>query len=144
MFHQANMRVSDTPKTTLLGKNKKWSLLMAWTESVIGEVIRLTQWPIITLKHDDIANAIINRKTRDECQPNLSYQLSDDRKSITSVTVNAANAKCGTAIPVTFPGAVASASSATKEQVGKDPLTLWVSLGGSKKTYSLSAPLKVK
>jgi hypothetical protein len=41
MFHQANMRVSDTPKVTLLGKNKKWSLLMAWTEAVIYEVSRL-------------------------------------------------------------------------------------------------------
>jgi hypothetical protein len=41
MFHQANMRVSDTPKITLLGKNKKWSLLMAWTEAVLYEVSRL-------------------------------------------------------------------------------------------------------
>jgi hypothetical protein len=143
MFHQANMRISDTPKITLLGKNKKWSLLMAWTESVIGELIRLTQWPVVTLKHDDIAKAIINRKTLDECRPNLSYQLSDDRKSITSVVVNAANARCGTGIPVTFPGQVTSASSATKEQLGKDPLTLWVSLGGSRKTYTLSTPIKI-
>lgn len=41
MFHQANMRVSDTKETTLLGKKKKWSLLMAWTEAVIYEVTRL-------------------------------------------------------------------------------------------------------
>jgi len=41
MFHQANMRVSDTKALTLLGKNKKWSLLMAWTEAVIYEVTRL-------------------------------------------------------------------------------------------------------
>lgn len=41
MFHQANMRVSDTKDLTLLGKSKKWSLLMAWTEAVIYEVARL-------------------------------------------------------------------------------------------------------
>ena len=41
MFHQANLRVSDTKATTLLGKNKKWSLLMAWTESVLYELVRL-------------------------------------------------------------------------------------------------------
>jgi len=41
MFHQANMRVSDTQATTLLGKNKKWSLLMAWTEAVVYEFTRL-------------------------------------------------------------------------------------------------------
>jgi hypothetical protein len=144
MFHQANMRISDTSSLTLLGKKRKWSLLMAWTEAVVGELIRLTQWPVITLKHDDIANAIINRKTRDECRPNMAYQLSDDRKSITGVIVNAGNAKCTTPLPVTFPGSVASASSATKEQVGKDPPTLWVTLGGSKKTYTLSSPIKLR
>lgn len=41
MFHQANLRVSDTKATTLLGKNKKWSLLMAWTEAVVYELARL-------------------------------------------------------------------------------------------------------
>jgi hypothetical protein len=41
MFHQANLRVSDTKATTLLGKNKKWSLLMAWTEAVAYEFARL-------------------------------------------------------------------------------------------------------
>ncbi|KAF2008396.1 putative extracellular serine-rich protein [Aaosphaeria arxii CBS 175.79] len=143
MFHQANMRISDTPKVTLLGKNKKWSLLMAWTESVLGEVVRLTQWPIITLKHDDVANAIINRKTRDECLPNLSYQLSDDRKSITGLTVNARNTKCATALPVTVPGNVVSDAGATKEQVGKDPLTLWVTLGGSARSYNLGSSIKL-
>jgi hypothetical protein len=102
-----------------------------------------TQFPIITLKHDDIAKAVIARKTRDECFPNLTYTLSDDRKSITSVTVNAANASCGTAIPVTVPGSVgvASAAGATKEQVGKDPLTLWVTLGGGARTYHLGKEL---
>ncbi|ORX95202.1 hypothetical protein BCR34DRAFT_579432 [Clohesyomyces aquaticus] len=143
MFHQANMRVSDTSKFTLNGVNKKYSLLMAWTESVLGEVTRLTQWPIITLKHDDIAKAVIARKTRDECLPNLTYQLSSDRKFITGVTVNAANAKCSTSIPVTLTSDVSSAASATKEQVGKDPLTLWVTLGGSAKSYSLGSALQI-
>ncbi|KAF2278256.1 putative extracellular serine-rich protein [Westerdykella ornata] len=144
MFHQANMRVSDTSKLTLLGKSQKWSLLMAWTEAVLGEVTRLTTWPVITLKHDDIANAVINRKTRDECRPNLVYQLSDDRRSITGVVVGAGDLKCRTGIPVTVPGPVTSLGGATKEQVGKDPLTLWVSLGGSRKTYALSSPVKIR
>ncbi|KAF2106217.1 putative extracellular serine-rich protein [Lophiotrema nucula] len=137
MFHQANLRVSDTTAITLLGKTQKWSLMMAWTESVVGEFIRLTNWPVITLKHDDIAKAVIARKTRDECAPSLVYTLSDDRKSITSVTVGAANANCETAIPVTVPSTIATAAGATKEQVGKDPLTLWVTLGGSKRSYAL-------
>ncbi|KAF2204158.1 hypothetical protein GQ43DRAFT_495699 [Delitschia confertaspora ATCC 74209] len=144
MFHQANLRVSDTSAITVNGKKGKYSLLMAWTETVIQEMTRLTAWPIITLKHDDIATQIINRMTRDQCVPNLTYQLSDDRKAITGIIVSAANTKCSTPIPVTFPGAVKSASSATKEQVGKDPLTLWVTLGGKAQSYTLSKPVSIR
>lgn len=99
---------------------------------------------MITLKHDDIAKAVIARRTRDECLPNLVYQLSDDRKTITGMTVNAKNANCETTIPVTVPSGVSAAASATKEQKGKDPLTLWVSLGGSAKTYSLATAVKIR
>jgi hypothetical protein len=101
------------------------------------------EWPVVTLKHDDIAKAVIARKTRDECLPNLTYQLSDDRKSITGVSVSAKNTSCGTGIPVTLPGDVSAATGASKEQKGKDPLTLWVSLGGSAKTYSLASAVKL-
>jgi hypothetical protein len=101
------------------------------------------QWPVITLKHDDIAKTIIARKTRDECLPNMTYQLSDDRKSITGVSVSAKNTQCGTSIPVTVPGDVSTATSATKERKGSDPLTLWVTLGGSAKTYNLASALSI-
>jgi hypothetical protein len=101
------------------------------------------EWPIITLKHDDIAKAVIARRTRDECLPNMTYQLSDDRKSITGVTVSARNTQCGTAVPVTVPGDVAAATGATKEKKGKDPLTLWVTLGGSSKTYTLASAVSI-
>lgn len=50
MFHQANMRVSDTTAVTLLGTNKKWSLLMAWTEAVAYEVARLYVAPYSVLE----------------------------------------------------------------------------------------------
>lgn len=100
-------------------------------------------WPVITLKHDDTAKAVIARKTRDECLPNLTLELSSDRKSITGVVVNAKNTQCSTPIPVTLPSDVISASGATKEQKGKDPLTLWITLGGGAKSYTLDSALKM-
>jgi hypothetical protein len=96
---------------------------------------------VITLKHDDTAKAIIARKARDECQPSLSYQLSSDRKSITGVTVST-NSACGTTIPVTVPSDVQSSADASREQKGKDPLTLWVT-PGTARPYTLSTALKL-
>ncbi|KAF4629487.1 hypothetical protein G7Y89_g8665 [Cudoniella acicularis] len=138
MFHQANMRVSDTSSITVNGVTKKYSLLMAWTETMVNELTRLTTWPIITLKHDDLAVQWLARKARDQCIPNMSYQLSDNRKSITGIVVSAADTKCSTAIPVTFPGTVKNLVSATKEQVGSDPATLWITLGGAPQSYSFA------
>lgn len=54
-----------------------------------------------------------------------------------SVIVGAKAANCEATIPVTVPSTIATAAGATKEQVGKDPLTLWVTLGGSKRTFAL-------
>jgi len=55
MFHQANMNYVTAPKTTINGVSSKLSLLQAWVETVTQELVRLTDWPIITLKHDDVS-----------------------------------------------------------------------------------------
>jgi hypothetical protein len=41
MFHQANLRVSDVDAIEVNGVTKKYSLLQAWTETVVQEMIRL-------------------------------------------------------------------------------------------------------
>jgi hypothetical protein len=81
--------------------------------------------------------------TRDQCSPSLKYTLSNDRSTITAVTVDAANRNCGATIPLTVPGTVTSVGTATKEQVGHDPLTLWVQLKGAAQTFTLGSPVKV-
>lgn len=69
----------------------------------------------------------------------MTWQTSSDGKSIESVTVYSAGGnKCGTTIPITVPAAVSSNTGATKEQLGTDPLTLWVTLSGEARTYKFS------
>jgi hypothetical protein len=91
-----------------------------------------------TLKHDDLMQAFLNRQTRDLCRPSMTWQTSADGKSIESVNVYTASNKCDTTIPITVPSAVASNTGATKEQVGSDPLTLWVTMSGSSRNYKFS------
>jgi hypothetical protein len=55
MFHQANLRQLDVPSFTVGPKSGKLSLLMIWVEAIVQEMTRLTSWPMLTLKHDDIA-----------------------------------------------------------------------------------------
>ena len=65
MFHQANLRQTDVPSTTVGNQSGKLSLLQIWVETVMQEMIRLTNWPILTAKHDDMATQFTQRMTRE-------------------------------------------------------------------------------
>jgi hypothetical protein len=65
MFHQANLRQTDVPSRTVGNQSGKLSLLQIWVETVMQEMIRLTNWPILTAKHDDMATQFMQRMTRE-------------------------------------------------------------------------------
>lgn len=74
----------------------------------------------------------------------MTWTTSSNGANIESVSVYTAGGnKCGTTIPVTVPGAVASTTGATKEQIGSDPLTLWVTMSGASRSYKFSIPVKL-
>jgi hypothetical protein len=65
MFHQANMRQTDAPVFTVGTKTGRMSLLQIWVETVAQELTRLTNWPIRSLKHDDIGKFFTDRMARE-------------------------------------------------------------------------------
>lgn len=143
MFHQANLRAADVPSYAV-GSQNPHSLLQIWVETITQEMMRLTNWPILTLKHDDMAQYFLNRMARDNCNPNLSYTYSSDGTKITAVTVTANGNTCSVPIPVTFPGTATTTASTTKDQVGSEPLIEWVTLNGSPVTLTLGTPIAVQ
>lgn len=145
MFHQANMRVHDVNITTVGTQTGQLSLVQIWTETVTQEMARLTKWPIVTLKHDDLAQKFVQRMARDRCEPNLTWNYSFDGSQILGVTVSSGNGnRCEAPIPVTFPGAASGGSVAMDDQVGSEPLIKWVTLSGSTQTFTLATPVSVK
>lgn len=76
---------------------------------------------------------------RDACNYGLTYSSTDSR--INSVTVSANGNSCGSPIPVTFPSPPTSTAGFRTEQVGNDPLTVWVNLAGQPVTFQLSSPI---
>jgi hypothetical protein len=65
MFHQANMRQTDAPSLTIGTQTGRMSLLQAWVETIAQEMTRLTNWPILSLKHDDIGQLFLDRMARE-------------------------------------------------------------------------------
>jgi hypothetical protein len=85
--------------------------------------------------------AFLARYNRDQCGYSLSYATSNNQ--ITAVTVSATGNTCTDPIPVTFPVAPTSTQGFTTEQLGSDPLTIWVQLSGSPVTFTLSTPISL-
>lgn len=145
MFHQANLRVADVPPVMVNGVEQQLSLIEIWTEIVTQEMVRLTDWPMVTKRHDEVAQVFLDRMARDQCSPSLTWNFDQNGRSIVSVTVHTATQnRCKTAIPVTFPVDVRSMPpGARREQLGNDPLTVWVQMTGQPVTIQLTQPLPV-
>lgn len=145
MFHQANLRNGDVDEYTVGSVSGNLSLLQIWTELITQEMMRLTTWPFVSLKQDDLATQFENRMAQDACDPSYTFTVSDDLTSITGVTVSATDSSCSVPIPVTFPVAATANCDGctTSEQVGTDPLTLWTTLSGSAVSFTLSEPIAV-
>ncbi|KAK7430756.1 hypothetical protein QQZ08_002800 [Neonectria magnoliae] len=99
---------------------------MSWTETIVQEMMRLTNWPIQSLKHDDFTQYFLDRKALDDCKPKLSYAFSDNvfRFQLRSPLV-----------PSPLKGSV------TADQVGTEPPIQWVTLSGSPVTLALGKPI---
>ncbi|KAJ5924478.1 hypothetical protein N7466_008665 [Penicillium verhagenii] len=139
MFHQANLRNNDTDPITINGVAGQWSLFQAWVELIVQEFVRLSDWPLVTINHADMSASFLARYTRDACGYALSYTT--ENQEITGVTVTATGNTCSEPIPVTFPVAPTSTQGFATEQLGSDPLTVWVELTGSPVTFTLSTPI---
>ena len=143
MFHQANLRAADVPSMVVGTQTGTFSLLQTWVEAVTQEMVRLTNWPMVTLQHDDLTQKFLDRMARDNCNPKLSYTYSSDGKSITGVTVTANGNTCSVPIPVTFPASATASGTATSDKLGSEPLIMWATLSGSPVSFSLSTPVRI-
>ena len=145
MFHQVNLRVTDVAATTVNGINKQRSLLQMWVETVVGKYTAAVNWPMITQKQDDLAAVFLDRMSRDQCNPTTRLIYSADGTQIIAVEVAANGNTCSVPVPITIPsGTVTSLQGSTTEQIGGDPLTVWVTLSGSTKVFSLTSPITLK
>ncbi|POR39131.1 Uncharacterized protein TPAR_00683 [Tolypocladium paradoxum] len=145
MFHQANLRQTDMDTITVGSQTGQMSLVMSWVETIAQEMYRLTNWPIISLKHDDIAAYFIKRKTLDDCQPKAAYTYADDGKTIVSVTVTTNGNTCSVPVPVTFPSGsvLTSGGTSTLDKVGSEPPISWVKMSGLPVTLRFSTAVKI-
>lgn len=143
MFHQANLHnTGGVTSITINGVSAQISLFQAWVETNVQEFVRLVNWPLISQQHSDMSAGFAARAARDACGYSISWTVNAGQ--ITGVTVSCNNGNtCNSPIPVTFPASPTSTNGFTTEQIGSDPLTVWVSLTGSPVSFTLSTPISL-
>ncbi|KAL4789729.1 hypothetical protein BDV19DRAFT_19822 [Aspergillus venezuelensis] len=139
MFHQANLRNTGIDPITVNGESAQISIFQAWVETIVQEFVRLADWPIVTITHQEMSAEFLARYTRDQCNYQLAYTLADN--AITGVTLTSDSNTCGAAVPITFPSAPSNTQGFATEQLGSDPFTVWAELSGSPVSFSLSSPI---
>jgi hypothetical protein len=129
MFHESNLRNADFPVITMNGASGHYGLLQQWVERIIEEVTKYVDWPIISLKMDDLAKSYIKRMDRIKCNPEYKIVVNDDTHIIESVEI-AASGECEIPLFISRGGEIDTTTVDSIEQVGNDPKTAWIKLTG--------------
>ncbi|KAL3441770.1 extracellular serine-rich protein [Aspergillus insuetus] len=139
MFHQANLRNADAAVITLGSLTGRYSIFQAWIETIVQELVRLVTWPIVSTTQQQMSDNFLQRYNRDQCRYALGYEISGGY--ITGFRVTAEDDECEAKIPVTSPVGVLNTQNFTTEQLGSDPLTVWVQLSGGPVSLALASPI---
>jgi len=134
MFHESNLRNADFPVVTMNGASGHYGLLQQWVERIVEEVTKYVDWPIISLKMDDLAKSYIKRMDRIRCNPEYKMTINDDTHIIEGVEI-AASGECEIPLFLSRGGDIDTTTVDSVEQVGNDPKTAWIKLtGGTPRT----------
>jgi len=129
-FHQANMRSDDS--------TDHHSLLQDWVEAVINLYNKYVEWPLVSYKLDDLNQLSIDRLNTQLC--NASYKLNVEDGYLTEIIVSTPpNSKC--ILPLTVPEDVVRKPEFNYEQLGNDPLTVWINIDANVEVVTLDPPL---
>jgi hypothetical protein len=81
MFHQANLRTLGS------GGSGGGSLLSMWADAALGRLSAVVDWPVRSLKLEELSKEYLRREARDACA--LEYRLTVDRArgAVTAVAV---------------------------------------------------------
>jgi hypothetical protein len=69
------------------GSNQRKSLLTAWVDRVVSQLMRYVTWPVQTLAMDTLIDAFLQREQRDKCQLTYTLTVDDITQQVTRVDI---------------------------------------------------------
>jgi hypothetical protein len=126
------MRCADIPTKTLFEGTPyqvtgNFSLLSEWTEYVNRLLRTYVDWPIVTLKMDDLFDVYQARVQRDECGIQVTTLQKDDLYAIEVTSRQTCRAVVSLPRGTTYTVAP-SMAKIVQDTLGKEPLALWIDM----------------
>ncbi|ORX61092.1 hypothetical protein BCR36DRAFT_579152 [Piromyces finnis] len=140
MFHEGNLRNADFQDVTINGATGHYGLLQQWVERIVEEITKYVDWPIISLKMDDLAQTYIKRMDRIKCNPEYRIIVNEDTRVVQSIEIQASGA-CEVPLFLSKGGEIDKSSVDSIEQFGNDPKTAWIKLNGAPKSVKFVGDL---
>ncbi|KAJ3101949.1 hypothetical protein HDU97_000925 [Phlyctochytrium planicorne] len=141
-FHQANLRTADIPpvafKNTLPPRTAQLSLVQEWVESYASIFNRMFRWPLLSLAMDELAKKYVERMTYEQANPTTWFEydiVAGDNGMENNVKGFGVSSSKDCLVPITVPNKYSQKDIEFRdelvfEQVGEDPLTVWVPIRG--------------
>jgi len=150
MFHEGNLRNDDFQPTTIGTATGKFGMMQQWVERMVVELNKYFDWPVKSIKMDELATVYIDRISRASCKPQYTMVIDDATGIIKEVKVesteelkldiagNYYEAQCRAPLFAMRNVGFHNNNNVVVEQVGNEPPTGWIVLdkpGDSKSFY---------
>lgn len=126
------------PQANLARLDGSKSLLMSWVEAVLGKLATYVNWPVRSLKMDDLLLQYIAREQRDAAGLVYTLTVDTDAGALVNVNITSTSGAAAAPIMVGTNAAIAGAQVAQGPAAGDAVSTKVLSLTGPGSTVSLS------
>jgi len=143
MFHEGNLRNEDMKEQTIGDVTGKFGLLQQWVERMTLEIKKYFNWPLVTLKMDDLVQTYLARLEKQQCQPVFTMVIDDASLNISEIKVSATKGQCTVPFLAIRDNTFAQGSYNEIEQRGEEPETAWIKITDKEpKSIKFSKELK--
>jgi len=132
MFHEGNLRNADFPEVQIGEAKGKFGMMQQWVERVNLEIQKYLNWPLITLKMDDLAQTYITKLKKYKCQPQYTMVIDDATYKINEIKVTATTGECKVPLFAIRNTEFDKSTVDEIEQIGNEPQTAWVQVSNTK------------
>ncbi|OUM59547.1 hypothetical protein PIROE2DRAFT_67677 [Piromyces sp. E2] len=128
MFHEGNLRNSDFPEVTIGSGKGKLGMLQQWVERMNVEVQKYFEWPMISIKMDDLAQTYLTRLDKENCKPKYTMVVDNTSFKISEIKIQSTTGECKVPLFAIRNSEFDQKTVDEIEQIGNEPQTAWITI----------------